>query len=245
MSNIKKFAEFVNESLNEQSFTDFNKSSGFKMDSEAKGTLRKLKVNPAKLKDAFDDYDQIMNYLDDNGKKIGTVSIPNPGSKSDPEFMYTVYDTDKYGKVLTGDGDSVFIEMVKESLNEGTLPSWVEGGPYDSLKDMTGNIDLDGMTVADINKNYKPALKYLGVRSISDMGMVLTTNDDDAGWDLLNQMMKSSNFLGNDRGKGMDPSPYTAAYKGMLGDVKVIILQDINGENGYAYAAVDSRGNLK
>ena len=37
MSNIKKFAEFVNENLNEESFADFNKSSGFKMDSKANG----------------------------------------------------------------------------------------------------------------------------------------------------------------------------------------------------------------
>jgi len=138
-----------------------------------------------------------------------------------------------------------FADFVNENLNEAELPSWVEGGPYDSLKDMTGNIDLDGMTVADINKNYQPALKYLGVRSISDMGMVSTTNDDDELYDVIEPQMKGSNLLGNDRGKGMDPSPYTAAYKGMLGDVKVIILQDINGENGYAYAAVDSRGNLK
>ena len=58
--------------------------------------------------------------------------------------------------------------------------------------------------------------------------------------------MKSSNFLGGDKGKGMNTEPiYTSAYKGMLGDVKIIILQDINQENMYAYAAVDSRGNLK
>lgn len=138
-----------------------------------------------------------------------------------------------------------FKEFVNENLNEAELPSWVESGPYDSLKDVTGNIDLDGMTVADINKNYQPALKYLGVRSISDMGMVSTTNDDDELYDVIEPQMKGSNLLGNDRGKGMDPSPYTAAYKGMLGNVKVIILQDINQENGYAYAAVDSRGNLK
>jgi len=138
-----------------------------------------------------------------------------------------------------------FADFVNENLNEAELPSWVEGGPYDSLKDITGNIDLDGMTVADINKNYQPALKYLGVRSISDMGMVSTTNDDDELYDVIEPQMKGSNLLGNDRGKGMDPSPYTAAYKGMLGDVKVIIVQDINQENSYAYAAVDSRGNLK
>ena len=138
-----------------------------------------------------------------------------------------------------------FADFVNENLNEAELPSWVEGGPYDSLKDMTDNIDLDGMTVADINKNYQPALKYLGVRSISDMGMVSTTNDDDELYDVIEPQMKGSNLLGNDRGKGMDPSPYTAAYKGMLGDVKIIIVQDINQENSYAYAAVDSRGNLK
>jgi len=138
-----------------------------------------------------------------------------------------------------------FADFVNENLNEAELPSWVEGGPYDSLKDITGNIDLDGMTVADINKNYQPALKYLGVRSISDMGMVSTTNDDDELYDVIEPQMKGSNLLGNDRGKGMDPSPYTAAYKGMLGDVKIIIVQDINQENSYAYAAVDSRGNLK
>ncbi len=138
-----------------------------------------------------------------------------------------------------------FADFVNENLNEAELPSWVEGGPYDSLKDMTGNIDLDGMTVADINKNYQPALKYLGVRSISDMGMVSSTVDDDELYDVIQPQMKGSNLLGNDRGKGMDPSPYTAAYKGMLGDVKIIIVQDINQENSYAYAAVDSRGNLK
>ena len=113
-SDIERYSE----SVVTESFADFNKSSGFKMDSKAKSTLKKLNVNPTKLKDAFDDYSKIMKYLDSNGKKIGTVSIPNPGSKSNPEFMYTVYDTDKYGKVLTGDGDSVFIEMVKESINE-------------------------------------------------------------------------------------------------------------------------------
>ena len=138
-----------------------------------------------------------------------------------------------------------FADFVNENLNEAELPSWVEGGPYDSLKDITGNIDLDGMTVADINKNYQPALKYLGVRSISDMGMVSSTVDDDELYDVIQPQMKGSNLLGNDRGKGMDPSPYTAAYKGMLGDVKIIIVQDINQENSYAYAAVDSRGNLK
>ena len=35
-----------------------------------------------------------------------------------------------------------FADFVNENLNEAELPSWVEGGPYDSLKDMTGNIDL-------------------------------------------------------------------------------------------------------
>ena len=146
-----------------------------------------------------------------------------------------------------------FTEFVNESLNEGTLPSSVESGPYDSLKkivdseffDLSGRTS-DGMTVADINKNFKPALKYLGVRSIADMGMVATTMDDDELYDLIVPQMKGSNFLGDDRGKGMNPSPlYTTAYKGMLGDVKVIIFQDINGENSYAYAAIDSRGNLK
>jgi hypothetical protein len=138
-----------------------------------------------------------------------------------------------------------FADFVNENLNEAELPSWVEGGPYDSLKDMTGNIDLDGMTVADINKNYQPALKYLGVKSIADMGYLSSTANDDELYDIVSPQMKGSNLLGNDRGKGMDPSPYTAAYKGMLGDVKIIIVQDINQENSYAYAAVDSRGNLK
>jgi hypothetical protein len=222
------------------------------MDSKAKSTLKKLNVNPTKLKDAFDDYSKIMKYLDSNGKKIGTVSIPNPGSKSNPDFMYTVYDTDMYGKVLTGDGDSVFIEMVKESLNEGKLPSWVYSGPYDNLKDMFADgygygdgYDGSEMTAADVDKNYKPALKYLGVKSIADMVMVTSTNDDDELYDIVEPQMKNSNFLGNDRGKGMNPTPYTGAYKGMLGDVKIIIFQDINQENMYAYAAGDSRGNLK
>jgi len=102
------------------------------------------------------------------------------------------------------------------------------------------------MTIADINKNYKPALKYLGVKSVDNMGMVSTTNDDDELYDVIRPQMKSSNFLGGDKGKGMNTEPiYTSAYKGMLGDVKVVIFQDIGGENGYAYAAVDSRGNLK
>ena len=146
-----------------------------------------------------------------------------------------------------------FAEFVNENLNEAELPSWVESGPYDSLQKMVsreffdlGGKTSDGMSEADINKNFKPALKYLGVRSIADMGMVATTMDDDELYDVIQPQMKGSNFLGDDRGKGMDPSPlYTTAYKGMLGDVKVIIFQDINGENGYAYAAVDSRGNLK
>ena len=143
-----------------------------------------------------------------------------------------------------------FSEFVNESLNEANLPSWVEGGPYDNLKDMFADGYGDGydgseMTAADVDKNYKPALKYLGVKSIADMVMVTSTNDDDELYDIVDPQMKSSNFLGNDRGKGMNPTPYTGAYKGMLGDVKIIILQDINQENMYAYAAVDSRGNLK
>jgi len=254
MKTILNFSEFVNENLNEESFSDFNKSSGFKMDSKAKSTLKKLNVNPTKLKDAFDDYSKIMKYLDSNGKKIGTVSIPNPGSKSNPEFMYTVYDTDMYGKVLTGDGDSVFIEMVKESLNEGEFPSWVDKGRVDSLKDMFAyiggdiqNADGSELTVADVNKNYKPALKYLGVRSIDDMGMIASSIDNDDmfdGADAIDKQMKSSNFLGDDRGKGMNPTPYTAAYKGMVGDMKVIITQDINGENTFVFAATKG-GKLK
>ena len=145
-----------------------------------------------------------------------------------------------------------FSEFVNESLNEGELPSWVESGPYDSLKDMFAyigndiqNDDGSEMTVADVDKNYKPALKYLGVRSIADMGFIASTPNEDELYDIVTPQMKSSNFLGNDRGKGMNPTPYTGAYKGMLGDVKIIIVQDINQENSYAYAAVDSRGNLK
>ena len=145
-----------------------------------------------------------------------------------------------------------FTEFVNESLNEANLPSFIESGPYDNLKgmfaddmDFLKNADGSDMTIADVNKNYKPALKYLGVKSIADMVMVTSTNDDDELYDIVDPQMKSSNFLGNDRGKGMNPTPYTGAYKGMLGDVKIIILQDINQENMYAYAAVDSKGNLK
>jgi len=137
-----------------------------------------------------------------------------------------------------------FAEFVNESLNEAELPSWVESGPYESLDDLFIWRDFD-TTAADVNKNYKPALKYLGVKSIDDMGLVSNTANDDDLYDIVVPQMKSSNFLGNDRGKGMDPNPYTGAYKGMLGDVKIIIVQDINQENTYAYAAVDSRGNLK
>ena len=142
-----------------------------------------------------------------------------------------------------------FTEFVNENLNEANLPSWVESGPYDNLKgmfaeDFEGD-DYDNMTIADVDKNYKPALKYLGVKSIADMGYLSSTANDDELYDIVDPQMKSSNFLGNDRGKGMNPTPYTGAYKGMLGDVKIIILQDINQENMYAYAAVDSRGNLK
>ncbi len=36
-----------------------------------------------------------------------------------------------------------FSEFVNESLNEGELPSWVESGPYDSLKDMFAYIGND------------------------------------------------------------------------------------------------------
>ena len=145
-----------------------------------------------------------------------------------------------------------FTEFVNENLNEANLPSWVESGPYDNLKgmfanelDFLKNADGSDMTIADVDKNYKPALKYLGVKSIADMGMVSNTANDDELYDIVAPQMKSSNFLGNDRGKGMNPTPYTGAYKGMLGDVKIIIVQDINQENMYAYAAVDSRGNLK
>jgi hypothetical protein len=142
-----------------------------------------------------------------------------------------------------------FTEFVNENLNEANLPSWVESGPYDNLKGMFAedfeDDEYDGMTIADVDKNYKPALKYLGVKSIADMGFISNSANDDELYDIVDPQMKSSNFLGNDRGKGMNPTPYTGAYKGMLGDVKIIILQDINQENMYAYAAVDSRGNLK
>ena len=159
MSSILKFAEFVNENLNEESFADFNKSSGFKMDSKAKSTLKKLKVNPTKLKDAFDDYDKIMKYLDSNGKKIGTVSIPNPGSKSNPEFMYTVYDTDMYGKVLTGDGDSVFIEMVKESLNEASYSMNIGNAKEDKIAREYGASQIAQMDTDD-EKYQELGLKF-------------------------------------------------------------------------------------
>ena len=77
-----------------------------------------------------------------------------------------------------------FAEFVNENLNEGELPSWVQSGPYTTLSDVFrdgGGYDTNGkeLTMADVNKNYKPALKYLGVRSIADMVMVATTNDDE------------------------------------------------------------------
>ena len=143
-----------------------------------------------------------------------------------------------------------FAEFVNESLNEANLPSWVEGGPYDNLKgmfaddmDFLKNADGSDMTIADVNKNYKPALKYLGVKSIADMGYLSSTANDEELDDVVRPQMKSSNFLGNVKGKGMNPTPYTGAYKGMLGDVKIIIVHD--SDEAYAYAAVDSRGNLK
>ena len=148
-----------------------------------------------------------------------------------------------------------FRQFVNESLNEGKLPSYVKSGPYQTLKDMFAyigndiqNADGSELTIADVNKNYKPALKYLGVRSIADMGMIgdpFDDNDDsDELYDIVAPQMKSSNFLGNDGGKGMNSQPYTGAYKGKVGDIKVIITQDINGENTFVYAAVDSRGNI-
>tara|TARA_R110002073_G_C9097277_1_gene548380 strand:- start:63 stop:530 length:468 start_codon:yes stop_codon:yes gene_type:complete len=149
-----------------------------------------------------------------------------------------------------------FTEFVNENLNEANLPSYVKSGPYQTLKDMFAyigndiqNADGSELTIADVNKNYKPALKYLGVRSIADMGMIgdpFDDNDDsDELYDIVAPQMKSSNFLGNDGGKGMNSQPYTGAYKGKVGDIKVIITQDINGENTFVYAAVDSKGNLK
>jgi len=147
-----------------------------------------------------------------------------------------------------------FAEFINESLNEAELPSWVGNGPYESLKDMFGiigddiqNADGSELTAADVNNNYKPALKYLGVRSIDDMGMIANSIDDDDmydGPDAIDNQMKSSNFLGNDGGKGMNTNPYTTAYKGKVGDMKVIIVQDINGENSYVYAATKG-GKLK
>ena len=159
MKSILNFREFVNENLNEESFADFNKSSGFKMDSKAKSTLKKLNVNPTKLKDAFDDYSKIMKYLDSNGKKIGTVSIPNPGSKSNPEFMYTVYDTDMYGKVLTGDGDSVFVEMVKESLNEASYSMNIGNAKEDKIAREYGASQIAQMDTDD-EKYQELGLKF-------------------------------------------------------------------------------------
>ena len=86
-----------------------------------------------------------------------------------------------------------FTEFVNENLNEANLPSWVESGPYDNLKgmfaeDFEGD-DYDNMTIADVDKNYKPALKYLGVKSIADMVMVTSTNDDDELYDIVDPQM--------------------------------------------------------
>jgi len=144
-----------------------------------------------------------------------------------------------------------FSEFVNENLNEANLPSWVQSGPYNTLGTVVrdgGAYDVDGkeLTMADVNKNYKPALKYLGVRSIADMVMVATTNDDEK----FDPKDKKADKLGSngDYGgpaTGMWPSPYTAAYKGMLGDVKVVVLSDERGEGRYAYAAGDSKGNIK
>ena len=135
-------------------------------------------------------------------------------------------------------------------LNEGKLPSWVQSGPYTTLSDVFrdgGGYDTNGkeLTMADVNKNYKPALKYLGVRSIADMLLVATTNDDEK----FDPKDKKADKLGSngDYGgpaTGMWPSPYTAAYKGMLGDVKVVVLSDERGEGRYAFAAGDSKGNV-
>ena len=50
MKSILKFSEFVNENLNEESFADFNKSSGFKMDSKAKKYIKKIKCKSYKVK---------------------------------------------------------------------------------------------------------------------------------------------------------------------------------------------------
>ena len=141
-----------------------------------------------------------------------------------------------------------FTEFVNENLNEANLPSWVQSGPYNTFASLADgdygpNANGKEMTMADVNKNYKPALKYLGVRSVADMVMVATT-DDDSKFD-----PKDKNKIGNNDdvgpATGMWPGPYTAAYKGMLGDVKVIVLADAGGEGRYAYAAGDSRGNLK
>ena len=143
-----------------------------------------------------------------------------------------------------------FAEFVNENLNEANLPSWVQSGPYNTFASLADgdygpNADGKEMTMADVNKNYKPALKYLGVRSIADMVMVATTNDDEN----FDPKDKKADKLGNndDLGPatGMWPSPYTAAYKGMLGDVKVIVLADAGGEGRYAFAAGDSKGNIK
>ena len=161
-----------------------------------------------------------------------------------------------HNKLKTKDMSNIkrFADFVNESINEAELPSWVNKGRVDSLKDMFAyiggdiqNADGSELTVADVNKNYKPALKYLGVRSIDDMGMIASSIDDDDmfdGADAIDKQMKSSNFLGDDRGKGMNPTPYTAAYKGMVGDMKVIITQDINGENTFVFAATKG-GKLK
>jgi len=143
-----------------------------------------------------------------------------------------------------------FSEFVNESLNEANLPSWVQSGPYNTLGTVLRDVgaeDVNGkeLTMADVNKNYKPALKYLGVRSIADMVMVATTNDDEK----FDPKDKKADLLGTNAdygpATGMWPSPYTAAYKGMLGDVKVVVLSDERGEGRYAYAAGDSKGNLK
>ena len=214
MNNIKKFSEFVNESLNEavSKIKVYDDSAG--PDEDGFKLLNKLKPN--------DKIQFIAGDIDPDDLDIET------------------------GVMKAKDAKKLFNSQFNESLNEANLPSWVEGGPYESLEDNLEQVLDDDMTIADINKNYKPALKYLGVKSVDNMGMVSTTNDDDELYDVIRPQMKSSNFLGGDKGKGMNTAPiYTSAYKGMLGDVKVVIFQDIGGENGYAYAAVDSRGNLK
>tara|TARA_Y100000385_G_C12955493_1_gene577352 strand:- start:558 stop:1055 length:498 start_codon:yes stop_codon:yes gene_type:complete len=159
------------------------------------------------------------------------------------------------------------LKTFSEFINESTVNEDQDAFTFDNL---VGIHSLDGydtyMTfpamffmqygedeMKEMDKNYKPACKYLGVKDTIKMGRISTTtagNSEQYHIDFIDKIikpqMKSSNLIGSNKGRGFDSSPaFTAVYKGKIDDEKVIICINEDWEDHtVVLAAIDNRGRL-